>query len=215
MSRPILVSTNIRIIARARISTSVRSTIDHIRSKLYTSTTLRSHTLDHRIRNNPSFPFSHYSTTTSKPKEEDNHSALNPLPLPHFINPSKGLFLIHLPIPPKHWPSHLDLYFPLLRKTTKLMKERGVVVNCIYDGIGTDTEFKEGGYVARLFTRNGSLQWDGFDQRLLGSGEFRGEIDQLLAKTPAAIKEDPVVSAEMKSGTEILVCTHGSRDCRC
>jgi hypothetical protein len=136
---------------------------------------------------------------------------LNPLPLPHFINPSKGLFLIHLPIPPKHWPSHLDLYFPLLRKTTKLMKERRVVVNCIYDGTGTDVEFKEGGrYVARLFTRHGSLKWDRFEEGLLGSKGFKGEVDRLVDGTT----DSKILKNEEKVG-EILVCTHGSRDCRC
>jgi hypothetical protein len=215
MTRPVLVVPRTRIVARSYISTSIRSTINDIPQRLHASG-LRSNTLDHRIRNVPSISCSRYSTTTSsKSTNDDDHSALNPLPLPRSINPSKGLFLIHLPIPAKYWPSHLDLYLPLLRKTTKLMKERGVVVNCIYDGVGTDTEFREGGgYVARLFTRHGSLRWDGFEERLLGSEGFKGEVDQLLAKAHSASGDDLVVSPEMES-KEILVCTHGSRDCRC
>jgi len=91
------------------------------------------------------------------------------------------------------------------------MKERGVVVNCIYDGVGTDTEFREGGgYVARLFTRHGSLKWDAFEEGLLGNEGFKREVDELLAKTIP----DSILSAEMEA-KEILVCTHGSRDCRC
>jgi len=208
--RPTLVLPRTRIIARSYISTSVRSNIDYIPQRLRTNTGLRSNTPHHRIRSTPLRIYSRYSTTTSVTKNDDDHSALNPLPLPHGINPSKGLFLIHLQIPPKHWPSHLDLYFPLLRRTTKWMKEKGVVVNCIYDGIGTETEFKEGGYVARLYTRHGSMEWNGFDEELLGSEGFKGEIDQLLANPPLGLGDDSEM--EIK---EILVCTHGSRDCRC
>jgi hypothetical protein len=219
MTRPILVVPSTRIVARSYTLKSMRSTLDYMGSRLYMSTGLRSNTLDHRIRHISIPTSSRYSTTTSskssKSTNDDDHSALNPLPLPRFINPSKGLFLIHLPIPPKYWPSHLDLYFPLLRKTTKLMKERGIVVNCIYDGVGTDVEFKEGGrYVARLFTPHGSLRWDRFEESLLGSKGFKEEVDELLAKTPPATGDDSNLSAEMEA-KEILICTHGSRDCRC
>jgi hypothetical protein len=213
MTRPILVVPRTRIIARSYTSISVRSIIDYIPQRLHASG-LRSNTLDHRIRHISILTSSRYSTTTSsqssKSTNDDDHSALNPLPLPHSINPSKGLFLIHLPIPPEYWPSHLDLHFPLLRKTTKLMKEKGVVVNCIYDGIGTDTEFREGGYVARLFTRHGSLKWDGFEEGKLRSEEFKEEVDGLVD----GMTDSKILKKEEEVG-EILVCTHGSRDCRC
>jgi hypothetical protein len=211
MTRPILVVPRTRIVARSYTLKSMRSTLDYMGSRLYTSG-LRSNTLDHHIRHISIPTSSRYSTTTSpKSTNDDDHSALNPLPLPHSINPSKGLFLIHLPIPPNHWPSHLDLYFPLLRKTTKLMKERRVVVNCIYDGTGTDVEFKEGGrYFARLFTRKGSLKWDGFEEGKLGSEEFKEQVDGLVDGTTDSI----TLKKEEEVG-EILVCTHGSRDCRC
>jgi hypothetical protein len=167
-------------------------------------------TLDHRIRN-ISLPTRYrYSTITP---ERDDHSALNPLPLPRSINPSKGLFLIHLPMPPSSWPSHLDLYFPLLRKTTKWFKERGIIVNCIYDGVGTETEFTEGGeYVARLFTPSGSLKFEGFGEKVLTSGGFKEEVNSVLGKSTGSVdySESPIESEK-----EILVCTHGSRDCRC
>ena len=215
MTGPISVVPGNRIIARSYISISTRSTID-IPQRLYASG-LHANTLDHRIRTIPSQPCSQYSTTVSpKSTNDDNHSALNPLPLPRSINPSKGLFLIHLPIPPAYWPSHLDLYFPLLGKTTKMMKEKGVVVNCIYDGVGIDTEFREGGrYVARLFTRHGSLKWDAFEEGSLGNEGFKREVDRLLAKTIPATGDDSVLSSAEIEVKEIVVCTHGSRDCRC
>jgi predicted esterase len=92
------------------------------------------------------------------------------------------------------------------------MKERGVVVNCIYDGVGTDVEFKEGGrYVARLFTRHGSLKWDEFEEGKLGSEEFKEQVDGLVDGTTSSI----ILKKEEEEVGEILVCTHGSRDCRC
>jgi hypothetical protein len=90
------------------------------------------------------------------------------------------------------------------------MKERGIVVNCVYDGIGTDTEFREGGYVARLFTPHGTLKWDGFEEGKLGSDEFKEQVDGLVDGTTDSI----ILKKEEEVG-EILVCTHGSRDCRC
>jgi hypothetical protein len=91
------------------------------------------------------------------------------------------------------------------------MKGKGVVVNCIYDGVGSDVEFKEGGrYVARLFTPHGSLKWDGFEEGKLGSEKFKGQVDGLVDGTTDSI----TLKKEEEVG-EILVCTHGSRDCRC
>ena len=86
-----------------------------------------------------------------------------------------------------------------------------MVVNCIYDGVGSDVEFKEGGgYVARLFTRHGSLKWDGFEEGKLCSEVFKEEVDGLVDGSTDSI----ILKKEEEVG-EILVCTHGSRDCRC
>jgi hypothetical protein len=93
------------------------------------------------------------------------------------------------------------------------MKEKGIVVNCIYDGLGTDIEFKEGGgYVARLFTRYGSLRWDGFEEGVLRSQGFKQEVDRLFVSPSDLNKKE---TGEEEEEREILVCTHGNRDCRC
>jgi hypothetical protein len=92
------------------------------------------------------------------------------------------------------------------------MKERGIVVNCIYDGVGSDVDFKEGGrYVARLFTRHGSVGWEEFEEGKLRSEEFKEEVERLCHSESM----DPIEMEVEEEVKEILVCTHGSRDCRC
>lgn len=93
-----------------------------------------------------------------------------------------------------------------------------MVVNCIYDGGGTETEFEEGGkYVARLFTSNGNIEWDGFGEDILRKrdGGFEKEVDRLLGGKGGDGISTTILGTSMERADEILVCTHGSRDCRC
>lgn len=90
-------------------------------------------------------------------------------------------------------------------------------MNCIYDVIGSETDFdaiSEKGVVARLFTPTGVKVWDAFGEGLLSDGGFKEEVDQLLV--PRSTPDSKSLYQEAKRPTqEILVCTHGSRDCRC
>lgn len=154
-----------------------------------------------------------YRYSSTAPKSSTSSSSVGdtdefPLPLPRALTPSKGLFLLSVPIAPEHWPSHLDLYSTLYRKTTKLLKSDGLAVNCVYDGHSHSTSFDihtEEKYPARLFRG---------DARVVEYPSFSiGMVNQVkrdLAK--------PTTELQPKSGSdgvEILVCTHGSRDCRC
>jgi hypothetical protein len=101
------------------------------------------------------------------------------------------------------------MYSDLYHATTKYFKEKGVMVNCTYDGVGQSTEFAAGekeSYRARLFTSSGVREWDSFSVEMLKGEGFRKEIDDALSGRG--------VEEEMEK-VEILVCTHGSRDCRC
>ena len=95
-------------------------------------------------------------------------------------------------------------------------KKRGVAVNCIYDGHGVETEFKEEEmYHARLITPQGIVEWGRFDKNLLGSQEFRGQVERLLSPKHVGEGKEELISEDQEQHTEILICTHGSRDCRC
>jgi len=95
-------------------------------------------------------------------------------------------------------------------------KKRGVAVNCIYDGHGVETEFREEEkYHARLITPQGIIEWGRFDKNLLGSQEFRGQVEKLLSPKHFGEGKEELFSHDQEQDTEILICTHGSRDCRC
>lgn len=128
-------------------------------------------------------------------------SDVGPLPLPRSINPSKGLLILRVPVPPKHWPPKLELASPLIGLTSTKYKRHGIVVNAVWDGVGAEESFKEKEkYRAELYRPGKSVvHIEGYsigDSRVL-----------------AAINANGGVGKSDKS--EILVCTHGSRDCRC
>jgi hypothetical protein len=176
--------------------------------------------LDHRIQT--------YSTTTAAKTETETETEEFPLPLPRSINPSTGLFLLHIPIPPIDWPSHLDFLSPLYADTSKWFKQKGVVVNCIYKpGTRTraGTESRDGirateeRYEARLITPFGSQIWVDFGKDTLSDKGFLKDIERLLPSTSISATSTSTSSNASSQGKEeeieILVCTHGSRDCRC
>jgi len=111
-----------------------------------------------------------------------------------------------------------------LRKASKWFKNRGIVVNCIYDstGSGTAADFdtiskgQGQGVIARLFTSNRTRQWDGFTEDVLRSEGFKGDVDRLLASHGSVTSIEGITKEQgQETKKEILVCTHGSRDCRC
>jgi hypothetical protein len=111
------------------------------------------------------------------------------------------------------------MYSPLYRSCIKFFKAQGreVAVNCIYDHMGQEVEFPTPGvggqgreeYRARLYLSGGKvLEWDRFSEEVLKSTEFGKEIDEALLSLGSGADGRRVKA-------EILVCTHGSRDCRC
>ena len=88
-------------------------------------------------------------------------------------------------------------------------------------GTGSDSDFdtiSEKGVVARLFTPDGNMKWDEFTEVILKSEGFKGEVDCLLASTGSSTTTTSTSTSKTTNtqvGDEILVCTHGSRDCRC
>lgn len=131
------------------------------------------------------------------------------LPLPRSLSPSKALLLLLLPIPPEHWPSHLDLYSTLYRRASKELKEAGISVNCIYDGSSTQTSFDPGStgemYPAKLYGPCGIKRYDEFTVDSIE--RVKHDLSAVSAVGSSSSISDEVV--------EIMVCTHGSRDCRC
>lgn len=146
-------------------------------------------------------------TSTSTDKSARIEVEESPLPLPRALSPSKGLFLLSLPIAPEHWPSHLDLYSTLYRKTTKLLKPHGLAVNCVYDGHSQSTSFdvikgKEE-YPARLIRG---------DSRVVEYPSFSIDMIDQVKRDLDTSHQDLITRTEQ---VQIMVCTHGSRDCRC
>lgn len=156
----------------------------------------------------------YYSTPPSRATSNKKSGSNNkedeefPLPLPRALSPSKGLFLLSLPFAPEHWPSHLDLYSALYRKSTKLLKSDSVAVNCVYDGQSQSTAFdahSEEKYPARLFRG---------DRTVFEYPSFSIDMMDQVKRDLNAADRLPTSSRE-NDQVEILVCTHGSRDCRC
>lgn len=144
-------------------------------------------------------------TSTSTANELKKDAEEFPLPLPRALAPSKGLFLLSVPVAPEHWPSHLDLFSTLYRKSTKLLKQDGLAVNCVYDGHSQSTSFDvhtEETYPARLFSG---------DKRVIEYPSFSIDMVNQVKRDLEADSASP----DKTHGVEVLVCTHGSRDCRC
>ncbi|WVW80720.1 hypothetical protein I302_102706 [Kwoniella bestiolae CBS 10118] len=178
------------------MSSLLPSTLRAIRHRHPTFTSIHRHT--------------RYTHSTSTAKHTAQPDPIEWLPLPRSVSPRKALMLLSLPIPPKHWPSHLEMASPLLASASAQLKGKGIAVNAIYDGIGTQPTFeKEESYEARVFWPDGhSRVYDKLDSRILSS-------DSLLSDLEYTSKSLDVMDSEGKGVREILVCTHGSRDCRC
>jgi hypothetical protein len=109
------------------------------------------------------------------------------------------------------------MYSPLYRSCIKFFKAQGreVAVNCIYDNEGQEVDFPLPGgrgreeYRARLYLSGGRIfEWNKFSDEVLKSAVFSKEVDEALLSLGSGADGRRVKA-------EILVCTHGSRDCRC
>ncbi|WRT70947.1 uncharacterized protein IL334_007946 [Kwoniella shivajii] len=129
------------------------------------------------------------------------------LPLPRSLSPRKALMLLSLPIPPKNWPSHLELASPLLATVSAHLKTKGIAVNAVYDGKGVEAAFpKDEEYPARILWPDGrSIAYDKFNMESIASDEILRDLEY----TSRSVEQN------IEGVREILVCTHGSRDCRC
>lgn len=128
-------------------------------------------------------------------------AASSPLPLPRSINPSKGLLLLRVPVAPTDWPAKLELASPLVGATNTKYKRHGIAVNAVWDGIGRRKTFDEKERYSVELYRPGkrAVAIDGYS---IGDGRV---LDALNSQGEDGIDEQQ----------EILVCTHGARDCRC
>lgn len=139
------------------------------------------------------------------------------VPLPRYLPPSKALLLLQIPLPPTSWPARLELSSSLLASTAQSLKAHNIPVNAIYDGVGTATAFpfseNEEVYPARLLYPDGrSFTFPNFRRSSLSSPDLRVG----LAHEPSSDSLGASLGREEGDGKhEILVCTHGARDCRC
>ncbi|WVQ76746.1 hypothetical protein IAR50_006420 [Cryptococcus sp. DSM 104548] len=142
-----------------------------------------------------------------------------PLSLPRSLSPTRALLLLAVPFPPSTWPSHLEMASPLLATASAHLKSRGIGVNVVYDQSlpvpeGSMLGMGEEKYQARLYWPDGRKRvWGKFSMATLSSADLEKE----LAYTPSIAAEGwPLLATSAKRRPkEILVCTHGSRDCRC
>ena len=149
-------------------------------------------------------------------------------PLPRSLAYRRGLLLLHVPVPPAHWPARLELASALLAQANTVLKGSGIAVNAIwdgegeagpevFDGVGTGSVGVQEAYAARLLYPDGKVfEYERFDKASLRSEAFVRDV--------AYVPDQKVLVAGVQAGrevelqratAEILVCTHGSRDCRC
>ena len=137
------------------------------------------------------------------------------LPLPRSLPAHHALLLLHIPIPPTSWPPRLELASQLISEASKHLKHSKIAVNAIYDGSGSSTTFSAHEvYPARLLYPDGRVfTFPSFSKASLDSAELQAGLNH-----SAAIESLNEASIGRYAGDgehEILVCTHGARDCRC
>ncbi|GMK56746.1 hypothetical protein CspeluHIS016_0305860 [Cutaneotrichosporon spelunceum] len=174
----------------------------------------------------------------SSPLDLATPAGSEPLPPPphaRSIAVRRSLLLFSLPIPPSSWPSHLEFASPLLAEVGTVLKRAGVSVNAVYDGAGNasfPSPTPEGGYSgtntdadadttaattpmgeaypATLHYADGKrFDFPSFSEGTLDSPQLRRA---LMYRPSGVLGEIPGEEGMQK---QVLVCTHGARDCRC
>jgi hypothetical protein len=111
----------------------------------------------------------------------------------------------------------------LLSRANTTLKGRDIGVNAVWDGAGDAGEDALDGveaYRARLLFPDGKVfVYDSFDTSTLDSEAFARDVayvpDGQTSTDPESASSRSTVNRAGQDGVEILVCTHGSRDCRC
>lgn len=104
--------------------------------------------------------------------------------------------MLYVPQKPEQWPSHIEIEDSLVDAVGKNMALNGIRMIVAHDPA-------QQGYSGKLLTSQGSVAtYPSFTQETLDSPEFKETIAALSATSKP-------------TNHEILVCTHGSRDCRC
>ncbi|BEJ10914.1 hypothetical protein CspHIS471_0103360 [Cutaneotrichosporon sp. HIS471] len=172
----------------------------------------------------------------------DGSELLPPPPNPRSIAARRSLLLFSIPIPPKSWPSHLDFASPLIAEASNVLKRTGTSVNAIYDGVGTATfpapSRKRDPYTpstntdadadtpatappaecypARLVYPDGrSFDFPAFNEATLDSPQLRRALMYRPSGSVMGGGAPNELPGESEMPKEVLVCTHGARDCRC
>lgn len=119
----------------------------------------------------------------------------------------RALLLFTVPVPPASWPSHIELASPLLGDAQFALKSKKIGVNVLYDGKGTCTSFSSlSSLPAELVFPDGtSYSWPHFTSATLDDPGFLEKTNHVSAQP----------SGKLDPPSRVLVCTHGSRDCRC
>jgi hypothetical protein len=138
----------------------------------------------------------HVEYPPSATKNESYATPLLPLPSPPTQPAARGLFVLYVPQKPEQWPSHIEIEDSLVDAVGKGLALSGIRMIVAHDPA-------QQGYSGKLLTSQGSVAtYPTFTQETLDSPEFNATIASLSATS------EP-------TNHEILVCTHGSRDCRC
>lgn len=125
---------------------------------------------------------------------------LLPLPTPPTQPTSHGLFLLYVPSPPAHWSSHIEMDDKLVDDVGKAMALNGIRFVVAHDPSTGK------GYHGKLIVPDGLVAtFPEFTHDTISSAE--------LKRLVAAVRAGQAQTTPL--GTEILVCTHGARDCRC
>ncbi|KAJ9098765.1 hypothetical protein QFC21_004413 [Naganishia friedmannii] len=136
-------------------------------------------------------------------KDQSYATQLLPLPDPPVQPAAKALLVLYVPYESTKWPSHLEIEDDLVDRLGKVVALNGVRLVVAYDG--GSTEGIEQVYRAKLLVPGGLVEsFPSITQSTLTTSDFLGTL--------ASVSTKPTSQTPY---TEILVCTHGARDCRC
>lgn len=146
-----------------------------------------------------------YPATPTKP--QSYATPLLPLPDPPVQPAVKALLVLYVPYPPTQWPSHVEMEDEFVDRVGKVVALNRVRLVVAYDGEGGGNEKQPVGYHAKLLVPGGLVKdFPEITPSTLTSSDF--------LNTLASVSSHDTLSTSTPY-TEILVCTHGARDCRC